>query len=85
MPEETLVVYGADWCSDCWRTKRFLVEHRIPFRWIDIERDREGEQFVLKANKGLRVIPTLVFQDGSLLVEPSNAELAAKLGVAEPA
>lgn len=37
--------------------------------------------FVEQTNKGMRSIPTIVFPDGSVLVEPSNAELAEKLGM----
>jgi glutaredoxin len=83
MPNETIVVYGADWCGDCRRAKRFLNQHNIPFRWIDIESDKQGEQFVIKANRGMRSIPTIVLTDGSLLVEPSNADLAGKFLLAE--
>ena len=79
MLNETIIVYGADWCGDCRRTKRFLDQHQIPYRWIDIESDHEGEQFVIAANYGMRVIPTLILPDGSLLSEPSNSVLAEKL------
>ncbi|GAB4505313.1 MAG: mycoredoxin [Anaerolineales bacterium] len=75
-----ITVYGADWCPDCRRAKRILDEHQIPYRWVDIDRDRAGEQFVIQTNRGNRSIPTIVFPDGSILVEPSNAELSAKLG-----
>ena len=74
-------VFGAYWCPDCRRSKQFLGEHQIPYRWVDIEQDKEGEQYVLKVNDGKRIIPTIEFGDGSLLVEPSNAEIAAKLGL----
>jgi thioredoxin reductase (NADPH) len=36
---------------------------------------------VIQTNRGKRIIPTIVFADGSFLVEPSHAELAAKLGL----
>ena len=32
-------------------------------------------------NDGKQIIPTIVFQDDSILGEPTNAELAAKLGI----
>lgn len=48
---------------------------------MDIEQDKEAEAFVLQKNNGKRIIPTIVFDDGSFLVEPSNAELAKKLGL----
>jgi thioredoxin reductase (NADPH) len=79
--ETAITMYGAYWCPDCRRSKHFLGEHQIPYRWVDIEQDSEGEQLVIEANHGRRIIPTLVFEDGSILVEPSNADLAAKLGL----
>ncbi|MGD9102781.1 MAG: FAD-dependent oxidoreductase, partial [Desulfobacterales bacterium] len=81
MTEAEITVYGAHWCPDCRRSKQFLGEHQIPYNWVDIEQDQEAEQFVIEKNDGKRIIPTITFADGSFLVEPSNAELAAKLGL----
>jgi glutaredoxin-like protein len=82
MPESDIIIYGADWCGDCRRARRFLTQNNIKFEWINIEQDKDGEQFVLKVNKGMRSIPTIIFEDGSILVEPSNAQLAQKLSLA---
>ncbi len=81
MAEPTLTVYGAYWCPDCRRSKQFLGEHQIPYRWVDIEQEPDGERLVIEKNGGKRIIPTVVFDDGSFLTEPSNAQLAAKLGL----
>lgn len=78
---ESIVLYGAHWCPDCRRSKQFLGENRIPYKWVDIVQDKEGEMFVVEKNNGKRIIPTIVFPDKSILVEPSNAELAAKLNL----
>ena len=82
---DVIRMYGANWCPDCRRSKQFLGEHQIPYNWVDIEQDKQAEQFVIKKNDGKRIIPTITFADGSFLVEPSNAELAAKLGYKEAA
>jgi len=81
MGESELIVYATNWCGDCTRARRFLDEHRIPYRWIDINRDREAEALVRKINRGNRSVPTLVFPDGSVLVEPSTPALAQRYGV----
>lgn len=78
---DEITMYGTVWCRDCKRSKRFFAEQRIPYRYVDIDADAEGMAFVERANDGKHVIPTIVFPDGSLLVEPSNAELAAKLNI----
>jgi len=74
-------VFGAPWCPDCKRSKKFLVEHRVPYDWIDIDQDPEGLRFVEKLQHGGRTIPTIVFKDGSYLLEPSNDVLARRLGL----
>lgn len=77
----TVTIYGATWCPDCRRSKKFLAEQRIPFNWIDIEAHPEHQEYVERVNNGKRIIPTVVFKDGSILVEPSDAQLATKLGL----
>ncbi|MFZ0483585.1 MAG: FAD-dependent oxidoreductase [Desulfobacterales bacterium] len=79
MTKPEITLYGAHWCPDCRQSKQFLGEHQIPYNWVDIEADKDAEEFVIRTNNGKRIIPTIVFGDGSFLVEPSNAELAAKL------
>ncbi len=79
--ENTIHMYGADWCPDCRRAKRFFQDYGIEYTWHDTDSDPEAEAFVRKVNNGRRVIPASVCPDGSTLVEPRNAELAAKLGV----
>jgi len=79
MTEPDITVYGAHWCPDCRRSKQFLGEHQISYKWVDIEEDAAAEKFVMDKNDGRRIIPTILFSDGSFLAEPSNAELARKL------
>ncbi len=82
---ETITVIGANWCPDCRRAKAFLGEQRVPFEWVDLELRPEMTAVVEGYNNGARVIPTIVFPDGSHLSEPSNDELADKLGLARSA
>jgi thioredoxin reductase (NADPH) len=79
--DDLIRVYGASWCPDCRRAKRFLGDQRVPFEWHDIEVDPEGVRIVQERNGGNNTIPTIVFPDGSHLAEPSNEELAEKLGL----
>jgi thioredoxin reductase (NADPH) len=81
MVESKVTLYGAHWCPDCRRSKKFPGEQFIPYRWVDIEKDREGEAYVLQRNNGKRIIPMVLFEDNTFLVEPTNAELARKLGL----
>ena len=85
MTNAKITIYGAPWCPDCRRSKQFLGEHRVPYTWVDIDQDEEGRRQVQRVNNGNQIIPTIQFEDGSVLVEPSNAELAAKLGISPKA
>jgi thioredoxin reductase (NADPH) len=78
-------VYGASWCPDCRRAKRFLSDQRIGFGWHDVDQDPDGLRIVQQRNNGNNVIPTIVFADGSHLSEPTNEELANKLGLSRMA
>ncbi|MBI4496894.1 MAG: hypothetical protein HY689_03205 [Chloroflexi bacterium] len=78
-PRGTIIVYGTAWCGDCRRAKRVLDQRQVPYTWVDIDADRRAEAEVLRLNGGMRSVPTMVFPDGSVLVEPSDRELAARL------
>ncbi len=78
---DMLVLYGASWCPDCRRSKAFLSEQRVPFHYVDLEAHPEEDETVERYNDGRRIIPTIVFPDGTHLAEPSNEELAEKLGL----
>jgi len=82
---DTITVIGARWCPDCRRAKTFLADQRIAYDWIDLEQHPEAIELVEKINGGSRSIPTIVFPDGSHLIEPGNDELADKLGLSRSA
>ncbi len=81
MEQPEITVYGAPWCPDCRQSKQFLGEQRIRFNRVNIDDDEEGRNKIQELNDVKQIIPTIVFEDGSILVEPSNADLAAKLGI----
>ena len=69
---------------DLSRARALLDRHHIPYRYVDINQDEAAAQFVESVNRGFRSVPTIVWPDGSMLVEPSTSELAKKLGVTQP-
>jgi thioredoxin reductase (NADPH) len=79
MTNSSITMYGTLWCGDCKRAKKFLGEQRIQYDYVDVEQDADALAFIERVNGGKQIVPTIVFGDGSILVEPSNAELAAKL------
>jgi glutaredoxin len=79
-PETQIIVYGTNWCYASRRARAFLDEHQIPYTWIDVDKDTDASKLVEKINKGFRSVPTILFPDGSILVEPSSSQLATKFG-----
>jgi glutaredoxin len=77
----SIIMYGADWCGASRRVRLFLDSHSIVYTLIDIDLDREAARQVEAINHGNRSVPTIVWPDGTFLVEPSNAQLAEKLGI----
>jgi thioredoxin reductase (NADPH) len=76
-----ITVYGAPWCPDCRRAKKFLGEQRVPYLWVDIDDDATGLATVERLQDGGRTIPTILFEEGDHLVDPDNQALARRLGL----
>ena len=56
-----------------------LDEHGIDYTWIDINEHPEAQAVVVALNGGYRSVPTIIFPDGSVLVEPTRRELSTRL------
>ncbi|HLG63814.1 MAG TPA: mycoredoxin [Ktedonosporobacter sp.] len=78
---EKIKMYATAWCGDCRFAKRWLDSHGIPYEYINIEEDESAAELVVRVNKGAKSVPTIIFPDGSVLVEPTARELAAKFSV----
>ncbi len=77
-------MYGADWCGDCRRAEKFFVVNNIDYQKVDLELDGNKhfvESEVLRRNNCKKSIPVIVIDDDSQLTEPTNAQLAEKLGL----
>lgn len=77
--QQEIVMYTTSWCSDCRRAKRVFAALHVPYREVDIEKHEEAADLVVRINQGARSVPTIVFPDGTVLVEPANAVLEEKL------
>ncbi len=78
-----IVLYGADWCPDCRKSKAFLTENKINFQFIDTELNEWAIPIITKINNGKRKIPTIIINDDIVLVEPENEELRQALKIDE--
>ncbi len=84
MDTQTIKFYGTTWCGDCRRAKTIFAELQIPYMWIDIDQNPQAAEFVKQINHGMRSVPTIIFPDGSILVEPDSESLRAKLRNFQP-
>jgi thioredoxin reductase (NADPH) len=76
----TIILYGADWCPDCRRTKAFLKDNNIEYRFIDVDLDKEATSKVEEINNGKRIIPTIIINEKSY-TNPDNIILSSVLGI----
>ncbi|WET82508.1 glutaredoxin domain-containing protein [Amycolatopsis sp. QT-25] len=74
-----LTVYGAGWCPDVERSRALLDAKGIEYDYIDVEANTTAEKTVRALQNGERRIPTIVWPDGTHLVEPSDHELTTHL------
>ena len=78
MQPSQIVMYTTEYCSDCHRAKAFFEANGIKYLRVGLEGNHEATEFVINVNKGKRSVPTIIFPDGGVLVEPSWEELRAK-------
>ena len=83
-PFEGLRVLSDRWSPKSYALREFLARNQAPFRWLDVERaDRDPE--VRAAIDGLGpdmgTLPVVLFQDGAHVSDPTNSELAGRIGL----
>jgi len=71
-------MFGADWCGDCRAAKRVFGELGVDYQWIDLVAEPEAAE-VAEEISGRKNIPVITYPDGSHQVEPSPADMKAKL------
>lgn len=79
VPPVKIIMYGTTWCGSTKRARRVFEEEQIEYVWVDIDRDETAAKFVESVANGFRSVPTVVFPDGTIMVEPSTYQLREKL------
>jgi len=81
LPFEGIRIAGSRWSPPSYAAREFLARNQVPYQWIDIDQDPSVRELVVSiAGDPLR-LPVVLFPDGSALVAPDNAALAAKAGL----
>ena len=81
MPYEGIRVVGTLWSASCHNVKDFLARNRVPYQWLDIEKDLEARQLMETMNQEEHRLPVVFFPDGDTLINPDNRTLAEKVGL----
>jgi|TARA_B100000214_G_scaffold108838_1_gene76752 glutaredoxin len=72
-------MYGTPTCKDCVIAKQVFQELKTDYSFIDMTNDEEATKKAIELNNGFRRIPVIVFEDESILVEPTAEELRTKM------
>jgi thioredoxin reductase (NADPH) len=81
LPYDGIRVAGTLWSPSCHRVKDFLARNRIPYQWLDIEKDGAARELVEGVNSDRRRLPVVFFPDGDVMIEPDSLALAEKCGL----
>ena len=81
VPYDGIRVAGTLWSASSHTAKDFLARNQIPYQWLDIEQDEQAHLLVESVNEGKYRLPAVFFPDGTTLIEPTNRELAEKVGL----
>jgi mycoredoxin len=72
-------MYSTTWCGYCYRLRTQLDREGIEYTVIDIEKDPAAADFVMSVNGGNQTVPTVLFEDGTALTNPSLAQVKERL------
>lgn len=78
---EGIRVIGARWSPQSYEVKEFLSRNNVPYQWVDIEIDQSMNEFLKKSFPESKELPVILFPDGYSMLNPTNIELAEKLGI----
>jgi thioredoxin reductase (NADPH) len=76
---ETRVV-GHRWSRRSYEVRDFLARNQVPYRWY-LADEPEGQRLLNASGWDGERLPVVVTFDGEVLVEPTDSELAAKVGL----
>lgn len=75
----SFTLYSTVWCGYCSRLKAQLDRAGITYLEVDIATNEDAATLVMLANGGNQTVPTLIFDDGEALTNPSLIQVQAKL------
>jgi len=80
-PFEGLRVIGPRWSFNDYQVRDFLSRNQIPYVWLDPEKSDEAIQLLERYKVDDRKLPAVLFPDGTSLMQPTQTELAQRIGL----
>jgi thioredoxin reductase (NADPH) len=80
-PYDGIRVVGTQWSPACHYVKDFLARNRVPYQWLDLEKDPEGRALLDGMDEKDLQLPVVFFPDGTVLQAPERRQLADKIGL----
>ncbi len=80
-PFEGIRVIGNRWSPQSHQAKDFLARNQVPYQWLDIELSEEAQKLATYADCDKLHLPIVLFSDGSSLLQPTNIQIAEKIGL----
>lgn len=80
-PFEGLRVVGQRWSLKDHQVRDFLSRNQIPYLWLDPDKSDQAIELLKRYNLDGHQLPVVMLPDGSVLVQPSQTELASKIGL----
>jgi mycoredoxin len=74
-----LIIYGHDYCGQCWALKSALDEKGVAYEWRDVLNEPRHQVRLKELARGYLSVPTVVFEDGTVMVEPWPNKVLARL------
>ncbi|WP_207926785.1 FAD-dependent oxidoreductase [Actinocrispum wychmicini] len=81
-PVQQVRVIGHRWSSRSYEVRDFLARNSVPYRWYELaDGECEARRLLTAAGEDGARLPVVVTPEGDPLIEPSDAELAARVGL----
>jgi thioredoxin reductase (NADPH) len=80
-PVAELKVVGHRWSARSSQVREFLARNQVPYRWYPAD-EPEGRRLLEAAGADAMTLPVVITPAGEALVEPSDPDLASRVGLA---
>ncbi|OHV28163.1 MULTISPECIES: FAD-dependent oxidoreductase [Pseudofrankia] len=77
-------IIGSRYSADTRRLREFAARNRLPHRYVDLEEDTDAEEALRSLGLTPEDTPVVIWRDGKVLRNPSNARLAQAIGLTTP-